>query len=86
MYEKEINLIDMSFIFHRKLASRECILRDPKMLKIDLGGEWWVVPCLWLYSLGFLDHWAIGPWVKNSKMITENVVNQFFSFSTSFPL
>ena len=44
MYEKEINLIDVSFIFLRKLASRECILRGPKMLKIDFGEGWWAVP------------------------------------------
>ena len=44
MYEKEINLIDVSFIFHRKLASSECVLQGPKMLKIDFGGGWWAVP------------------------------------------
>ena len=70
MYEKEINLIDVSFIFLRKLASRECVLRGPKMLKIDFVGGLWAVPCPWLYGPGFLDCWVIGPWVKNSKMIT----------------
>ena len=70
MYEKEIILRDVSFIFHRKLASRECVLRGPKMLKIDFGGRWWEVPCPGLYGPGFLDCWAIGPQVKNSKMIT----------------
>ena len=44
MYEKEIYLIDVSFIFLRKLASRECVLRGPKMLKIDFGGNG-DVPC-----------------------------------------
>ena len=71
MYEKEINLIDVSFIFLRKLASSECVLRGPKMLKIDFGGGWRAVPCPWLYGPGFLDCWAVGPWVNNSKMITE---------------
>ena len=70
MYEKEINLIDVSFIFHRKLASRECVLQGPKMLKIDFRGGWWAVPCPWLYGPGFLDCWAVVPRVKNSKMIT----------------
>ena len=70
MYEKEINLIDASFIFLKKLASRECVLRGPKMLKIDFSGGWLEVPCPWLYGPGFLDCWAIGPRVKNSKMIT----------------
>ena len=70
MYEKEINLIDVSFIFLRKLASRECVLRGPKMLQIDFGGGWRAVPCPWLYGPGFLDCWAVGPWVNNSKMIT----------------
>ena len=46
MYEKEINLIDVSFIFLRKLASRECDLRGHKMLKIDFVGDggWFHVP------------------------------------------
>ena len=70
MYEKEINLTDMSFIFLKKLASRECVLQDTQMLKIDFGGGQRVVPCPWLYGPGFLDCWAIGPQVKNSKMIT----------------
>ena len=73
MYEKEINLIDVSFIFHRKLASRECILRGPKMLKIDFGDGWLAVPCSWLYGPWFLDCWAVGQWIKNSKMITEMI-------------
>ena len=38
MYEKEINLIDMSFIFLKKLASMECVLWGRKMLKINFGG------------------------------------------------
>ena len=38
MYEKEINLIEVSFIFRRKLASRECVLLGPKMLKIHFSG------------------------------------------------
>ena len=50
MYEKEINLTDISFIFHRKLASRECVLRGPKMLKIDFGGGWQAVPYPWLHG------------------------------------
>ena len=70
MYEKEISLIDVSFIFLRKLASMECVLRGPQMLKIDFGRGWPAAPCPWLYGPGFLDSWAIGPWVKNSKMIT----------------
>ena len=40
MYEKEINLVDVSFIFLRKLASRECVLQGPKMLKINYSGGW----------------------------------------------
>ena len=51
MYEKEINLIDVSFIFHRKLASRECVLPGPRMLKIDFSGGWRAVPCPWLYAM-----------------------------------
>ena len=70
MYEKEINLTDVSYIFLRKLASRECVLRGPKMLKIEFGGGWRVVPCPGLYGRGFLDCWAVGPRVKNSKVIT----------------
>ena len=38
MYEKQINLIDVRFIFIRKLASRECVLQGPQMLKIIFGG------------------------------------------------
>ena len=70
MYEKEINLIDVSFIVLRKLASRECVLRGPKVLKVHFGGGWQAVPCPCIYGPGFLDCWAIGPQVKNSKMIT----------------
>ena len=33
MYEQEINQIDVSFIFYRKPASRECVLQGPKILK-----------------------------------------------------
>ena len=76
MYEKEINLIDVSFIFLRKIASRECVLRGPKMLKIGYS----VCVCVWggggavpypcLYGPGVLNCWAVGPRVKNSKMIT----------------
>ena len=42
MHEKEINLIDVRFIFLRKIASRECVLRGPKMLKIDFSWGCWV--------------------------------------------
>ena len=76
MYEKEINLIDVSFIFLRKLASRECGLRGPKMLEINFYGGWQAVPCPCLYDPGFLDCWAIGPRVKNSKMITEPLLSE----------
>ena len=72
---KNINLINVSFIFLRKLASRECVLRGPKMLKIDFSGGWLAVPCPWLYGPGFLDCWVIGPQVKNSKMITVNKIS-----------
>ena len=77
MYEKEIKLTDMSFIFLRKLASRECVLRGPKMLKINFVGVWQAVPCRRLYGPGFLDCWAVGPLVKNSKMITDRPVEQY---------
>ena len=70
MYEKEINLTDVSSIFLRKLASRECVLRGPKMLKVEFGGGWRVVQCPRLCGRGFLDCWAVGPRVKNSKVIT----------------
>ena len=70
MYEKEINLIDVSVIFYRKLASKQCIVLGPKMLKIDFGGGCQAVSCPWLYGPGILDCWAIGPRVKNSKMST----------------
>ena len=33
MYEKEIILIDVSFICLRKLASRECVVLGPKQPK-----------------------------------------------------
>ena len=80
MYEKEINLIDVSFIFLRKLASRECVLRGPKMLKIDYSGGWRGVG--WSHVPGymaqeFLDCWAVGPRVKNSKMITVDKCKPF---------
>ena len=54
-------------IFHRKLASRECVLQGPK---IDFGGGLQAVPCPWQYGPGFSDCGAVGPWVKNSKMFT----------------
>ena len=53
--KKEINLIDVRFIFLRKLASRECVLWGPKMLEIDFGVGWRAVPCPWLHGPGFLD-------------------------------
>ena len=84
MYKNEINLTDVSFIFLRKLASRECVLRGPKMRKIDFGGGWKAVPCPRLYGPGFLDCWAIGPQVKNSEMITD--YQQFFQFPTMFSI
>ena len=74
MFEKEMKLIDVSFFFLRKLASRECVLLGPKMHKIDFGEGWWVVSCPWLYGPGILECWAIGPQVKNSKMITAYVL------------
>ena len=40
------------------------------MLKIDFSGGWLAVPCPWLYGPGFLDCLAVGPRLKNSKMIT----------------
>ena len=55
MYEKEINILYVSFLFLRKPASRECALLGPKLLKIDFGGGWRAVPCSWLYGPGFLD-------------------------------
>ena len=67
MYGNKVNLMDVSFIFHRKLASRECVLHGSK---IDFGVGLRVVSCPWLYGPGFLYCWAIGPRVKNSKMIT----------------
>ena len=55
MYEKEINLIDVSFIFLRKLASRECVLRGPK---IDFGGGWqavnWMGDGRWSHVPGYM--------------------------------
>ena len=65
MYEKkEINLIDVSFIFHKILASRQCVLWGPKIDFVEGGGR--------SHGPGFLNCWAIGPQVKNSKMITAN--------------
>ena len=69
-YMEEINLIDVSFIFLRNLACRECVLRGPKILKIDFGEGWQAVPCPWLYGPGFSNCWAVGRRLKNSKMIT----------------
>ena len=74
MYEKEIILIGVNFIFLRKLTSRDCVVRGPKVLKIDFGGGWQAVPCSRLYGPGFLDCWAIGPRVKIPKVITHFVI------------
>ena len=65
MYEKEIKLIDVRFIFRRKLVSRECVLQGPKMLKIDFSGGLWAVPCPWLYGPGFFG--LLGCWPKGKK-------------------
>ena len=32
----------------------------------------------WLYGQGFLDCWVVGPWVKNSKMITADLSKMSF--------
>ena len=61
----------------QKIASREGVPQGPKMLKIDysggMGGGGWRFLYPWLYGPGFLDCWAIGPQVKNSKMITDTL-------------
>ena len=64
MYEKEINLIDVSFIFLRKLASRECVLRGLKLLKIDFGGGWRAVLCPSIWPRIFR---LLGLWPKDQK-------------------
>ena len=49
MYEKEIKLLDVSFIFHRKLVSRECVLRGSKCSKsisVGDGGQSHVPGCM----------------------------------------
>ena len=71
MYEKEINLIDVSFIFLRKLASRECILQGPKMLKIDFGGGGGGLAggpmslAIWPRIFRLLGHWPTGKKFQN---------------------
>ena len=66
MYEKAINLTNVSFIFLRKLASRECVLRGPKkMLKIDFGGGWQAV--FWWGMAGGLMSLAI--WPRNFRLL-----------------
>ena len=72
MYEKEINLIliDVSFIFLKSLLGN-VFYGVPKYSKqITVGNKGGGFPCPWLYDPGFLDYWAVGPRVKNSKMIT----------------
>ena len=71
-YEKEINLIDVSFIFCRKLASRECVIWGPKMLKIDFGVGWRVVPCpMAIRPMIFrlLGRWPTGQKFQNDHCI-----------------
>ena len=58
MFKKEINLIYRCELYlPQKIASRECILRGPKMLKIDTvrdGG--------WSHVSGYMaqDFWTAG--------------------------
>ena len=72
MYEKEINLIDVSFIFLRKIASRECVLRGPKMLKIGYsvcvcvgGGNCSISLFIWSRSFKLLGRWPKGQEFQN---------------------
>ena len=65
MYETEINVIDVSFIFLRKLASRKCVLQGPKMLKINFGGGWQAV--FWWGMAGALMSLAI--WPRNFRLL-----------------
>ena len=67
MYEKEMNLIDVSFIFNRKLAFRECVLQGPKMLKIDFGEMAGNPMCLALWPRIFrlLGRWPTGQKFQN---------------------
>ena len=68
MYEKEINLIDVSFIFHRKLASRECILRVSKnpQKSISVGdGRRSHVPGYMAQDFRLLGHWPTGQQFQN---------------------
>ena len=79
MYEKEINLIDVSFIFLRKQIPGNVFYVVPncsKSITVGRGGGG-TIRCPWLYGPGFLDCWAIGPRVKNSKMITEQSIPYF---------
>ena len=68
MYEKQDQSNGCELYLPQKITSRECVLRGPKMLKIDYSGR--AVPWPWLYGPGFFNYWAVGPHVKNSKMIT----------------
>ena len=74
MYEKEINRIEVSFIFLRKSLPGNVFYRCPKMLKIDYSGGWGGgvgqggagrshVP-------GYMaqDFWTIGPLAHGSKI------------------
>ena len=63
MYEKEINLIDL--YLPQKIASRKCVLRGSKMLKIDYSGGWRGGPM----SLAMAqDFWTAGPLPHGSKI------------------
>ena len=72
MYEKEINLTDVSFIFLRKLASREYVLQGPKIVKIDLTGGWWAVPRYMAPIFRLLGHWPTDQKFQNDYCTQSN--------------
>ena len=59
MYEKEINLIPGNVFYRVPKCSKQITVRDGGRGSPRLNGP------------GFLDYWAVGPWVKNCKMITD---------------
>ena len=68
MYEKEINLIDVSFIFHRKLDMFYEVPKCSKWILLVDGGRSHVPGYMAQLIFRLLGRW---PTSQNSKMITE---------------
>ena len=87
MYEKKINLTDVSFIFLRKKLPGNVFNWVPKCSKSITVGDGGGSHVPGYFCPGFLDCWAASPHVKNSKMITEQaqlfMCLQFKSFENT---